>query len=67
MKGNRGTVMTADCQHRTGDHDPDGLRSLLIEWLRRGWDIDDPALAKSPLRDLVERAVALSGCTYDPG
>jgi hypothetical protein len=53
--------------HPTGEHDPEGMRRLLLEWLREGWEEDDPGLAASSLDALIERAVALNGWTYDPG
>jgi hypothetical protein len=43
------------------------MRRLLLEWLREGWEEDDPGLAASSLDALIERAVALNGWTYDPG
>jgi hypothetical protein len=51
--------------HPTGQHDPEAMRSLLLEWFRRS-RTDNHALANGPLAALIERAVAVSGWTYDP-
>jgi hypothetical protein len=45
----------------TGQHDPEAMRVLLLEWFRQDSRIDDQARAWLPLAALIERAVAVSG------